>query len=395
MSTSSRALVLSVASLLAWGGCSSSSNEPSAPIALDGGDAAVSPDGADAGTGDASDAPPGLKLVSRVTATTLLPGIPVAAAYNAGTKKVYFACRTPAGGSAGIAVVDDVTTAVVGAITPPAPVASLAANPTTKIVYAAETSQVDVIDSATDTITAMVKMPDGSFPIAGLGVDEMHNQAYVLAAVPFMAQLFALGGATNMVTTLRPPLLTPAGLPPIAVDAVMQELFVLGVDSNSQGEIVTLDGPSGVPTKLASTDSRVDAEVSGIVPLGNGTAAVLLVKPGIVKGLQQKEVALPATFAPAGIAPCDFGNGPIAVVVGLGAGGGLEGYGVDTATGAEAPFAVPLTAGLPAGTIAARLVAAAPIPGGCEIYVNPTPEPMSGAYSPTETIKLAVTLAPP
>jgi hypothetical protein len=361
-------------------------------------DADASSDGADAGLDGADvaiEAAAGTPLTAAVTATIDLPGIPVAAAYNAGTKKAYFACGTPAGASAGVAVVDDGTNAVVATIATAAAVTSLAANSTTKIVYGAEGAQVDVIDSASDTISTTVKISDGS-TIVGLGVDELHDQTYVVTTTQGMTELFVIDGATGMLQSRRPPLLTPAGMPPVAIDGASQSVFVLGVDSNLEGEIVTLDGPSGAATGLAAVASKVDPSVSGIVSLGDGRAAILLVKPGLVRVLPNKDFGLPAALAPAGIAACNLGGGPVALVVGFGASGGLEGYGVDATTGALSPFGVPLAGGVPAGTTAARMLAAASLTGGgCEIYVDPTPDPNSAAaFSPTRTIKLTIATAP-
>jgi hypothetical protein len=398
----SRALVVSAAVVLACAGCGD--NKPSSTTP-DGGDAAspsdaadapTTPDGGDAASpSDATDVSGDVvivapTLIAALSATIALPGVPVAAAYNAGTKKAYFACQTPTKASAGVAVVDDVTNAIVATITSAAPLTSLAANATTKTVYGAEGAQVDVIDSATDTISKTVMIPDGS-TIAGLAGDEAHNRTYVVTTTPGGTELFVLDGATNMISSLRPPLLKPVGTPSVAVDDTTQKLFVLGVDSNNEGEIVTLDGPSGVPTSLATTNSMVDPSVSGVVPLGNGTATILFVKPAVVKGLEQRDITLPASFTPGGVAAADLGRGPITLVVGFGAGGALEGFGADTSTGALSPFGVPLDGGLPPNTTAALLLTAAPIPGGSEVYVSPTPDPKADAsFSPTETIKITV-----
>jgi hypothetical protein len=411
----SRAHFFVAAVVLAGASCSSSPNNPpkdasaghdggdagrdaadAPPAAHDGGDAApeVARDGGDAAPVDGADAvaaPPPLALTATVVATIGLPGIPVSAAYNAGTKKVYFACQTPAGASAGVAVVDDVMNKVVATITPAAVVTSLAANSATKTVYAAEGAALEIIDSATDTSKKTVPIPDGSV-IAGLAVDELHDQTYVVTTVQGGTELFVWDGPMQMLGSLRPPLLTPRGLPPVAVDGTSQLTFVLGVDSNMEGEVVMLDAPSGAPLRLATTKSKVDPGISGVVPIGGGSVAVLYVAPGVVQGVGRMDVALPASFSPAGIAAVDFGQGAIAVVAGFRAGGGLEGVGVDTTAGWVSPFAVPLAAALPAGTVAARLVTAAPVAGGSEVYVDATPDPKSSAaYAPTQTIKLTVT----
>jgi hypothetical protein len=394
---SARALVFSAAVVLVSAGCGRVKSHADASITPDGGDASSPSDAADApatadlADGDSSDVVAAPTLTAAVAATIALPGIPVVSAYNAGTKKAYFACQTPAKTSAGVAVVDDVTNEIVATIASTAPVTSLAANAVTKTIYGAEGAQIDVIDSTTDVISSTVKIPDGS-AIAGLAADEDHNRTYVITTMSGMTELFVLDGATSALSALRPPLLTPVGMPVVAVDGPTQQVFVLGVDSNNEGEIVTLDGPSGVPTRLATTSSRVDPSASGIVPLGHGTAAILLVKPALVKGLEQRDVVLPASFTPGGVAAVDLGSGSITLVTGFGAGGALEGFGADTSTGALSPFGVPLDGGLPPGTTATRLLTAAPIAAGSEVYVSPTPDPKSDApFSPTETIKLTVT----
>jgi hypothetical protein len=354
--------------------------------AHDGGDAAA----------DGSDAPVvGVALTAALVTAIDLPGIPVAAAYNGGTKKAYFACQTPAGASAGVAVVDDVMNKVVATITPAAVVTALAANATTKVVYAAEGAALEIFDSDADTSTKTVAIPDSS-TIAGLAVDEMHDKVYVVTTSDAGTEFFSLDGPTAVLTSLRQPLLRPVGMPVIAVDAPTQQVFILGVDSNSEGEVVTLDGPSAVPQHVVATAAtKVDPAIAGIVALGDGTAAILSVKPGVVQPLMRKNVTLPASFVPAGFAAADLGQGTIVLVAGFTANGGLEGLGVDTTTGALSPFDVPLAAGLPAGTTAARLLTAAPVAGGTELYVDPTPDPMStAAYAPTQTIKVTVTSAP-
>src|SRR5262249_23399965 len=157
-----------------------------------------------------------------------------------------------------------------------------------KTIYGAEGSMLDIIDGTTDKIVATETLSDGS-TIVGLGVDEAHGRTYMVTTKDGMTELFALeDGPLHILDPLRPPLLTPRGQSPIAVDGPGQQVFVLGVDSNGEGEIVTLDGPSGAPTHLAQTSSHVDPSVSGIVLLGDATAANLLVKPNIVKPLGRK-----------------------------------------------------------------------------------------------------------
>jgi hypothetical protein len=399
--TTTRALILGAAAALACAACSSSSNAPNftfdASVPHDGSsDAPKALDAHDGGDA-ATDAPVvGVTLTAALVTAIDLPGIPVAAAYNGGTKKAYFACQTPAGASAGVAVVDDVMNKVVATITPAAAVTALGANATTKVVYAAEGASLEVFDSAADTSTKTVAIPDGSI-IAGLAVDEMHDQTYIVTTSAAGTGFFMLDGPTAMLTSLRMPLLRPVGMPVVAVDGPTQQVFILGVDSNSEGEVVTLDGPSAVPQHVVATASlKVDPAVAGIVAVGGGTAAILSVKPGVVQPLMRKNVALPVSFAPAGFAAADLGQGTIVLVAGFRADGGLEGLGVDTTTGALSPFDVPLPAGLPAATTAARLLTAAPVAGGTELYVDPTPDPTStAAYTPTQTIKLTVTSAAP
>ncbi|HVU49643.1 MAG TPA: hypothetical protein VHL80_03090 [Polyangia bacterium] len=394
--TPTRAFVLSAAAALACGACSSSSNAPNidAPVSHDG-----PSDRADVGPeadgGDGADAPGDGPAPPTLTAAFVkaidLPGIPVGAAYNAGTKKAYFACVTPAGASAGVAVVDDVQDEVVATITPAAAVSSLAADATTKVVYAAEGAAIEVIDSARDVVAKTVTIPDGSI-IAGLAVDESHDKTYVVTTGVGGTELFVLDGPTATLTSLRQPLLAPVGMPVAAVDGPTQQLFILGNDSQAEGLVVTLDAPSGVPTHVFATPGKLDPAVSGVVLLGGGGAALLAVSPGVVEGLMQGEFTLPAAFKPAGVTAADLGQGPIVLVAGLRAGGGLEGLGVDTSTGGISPFQVPLAADLPASTTAARLLTAAPVSRGSEVYVTPTPDPKSGAaYAPAQALKLIVT----
>jgi hypothetical protein len=333
-------------------------------------------------------------LTAALITTIPLPGIPTVAAYNAGTKKAYFGCQTQMETSAGVAVVDDSTNTVVGTIITSNPVTNLVANATTKMIYGVELDQLDVIDSATDTITAMVKTPDGS-AIAGLAVDETRNRIYVIASNVGGAGLSVLDGAQNTLGAATSVLLRPTGTPPIAVDATTQRVFVLGVDSNSAGLVVTLDGTSGIPQSIASTKSQVSPAVSGIVSLGDGTAAILLVSPSVVKHLGHVDVALPTTFTPTGITGGDVRSGPSVIVVGFGSDGQSLGYGVDTSTGAVSPFSLALAGGLPLDMVAAEILTAEAITSGSEVYIDLKPNPSSGVlFGPAETIKIRLTRAP-
>jgi hypothetical protein len=334
-------------------------------------------------------------LTAVLLATIPLPGMPTAATYNAGTKKAYFGCQTQAKTSAGLAVVDNDTNAVVTTLMPVDPVTSLVANATTKMVYGVERDQIDVIDSMTDTITAMVQTPDQS-AIAGLAVDETHNRIYVIASNNAgAANLYVLDGVLNTLSTPTPVLLTPAGAPPIAVDPVTQKVFVLGLDSNATGLIVTVDGTNGVPQSIESTASKVDPLASGVVSLGDGTAAILLVSPGIVKRLEHLEVALPASFTPTGVAVVGAGFAPSVLVVGFGADGQPQGYGVATSNGTLSPFSLALAGSLSPGTVADQILTGAAIAGGSEFYVDVKPDAASGTtFGPTETIKMKLTTTP-
>jgi hypothetical protein len=324
--------------------------------------------GADADADDFVDAAP-VTLAAAVVTTIALPGVPTVAAYNAGTKKVYFGCQTPAKTSAGVAVVDDVTNTVVATIAVAAPLTSLVANGTTKKMYGVEGDQIDVIDSATDTITTKVATPDQT-PIAGLAVDEAHDRVYVVASSGGTTSLYALDGALNTLAAPTPVLLSPEGAPPIAVDPVTQKVFVLGVDSNQEGLVVTFDGPSGIPLGLATTKSRVSASASAVMSLGDGTAAMLLVSPSVVGHLGHMDVSLPDPFTPTAVVELDFGAGPSVVVVGTLAGAPAQGYAVAPGNGALSPFSLDGDGAVFANEAAQQIIAAAPIAGGTELFVD-------------------------
>lgn len=380
-----KAAISMLATMVAAAACSSS------PGASPDGAAGAGGDGAAEHGSDAIGAAP--KLATSLVATIALPGAPIAAAYNAGTKKVYFACQTPAGASAGVAVVDDTTNTMVTKVMPSGLVTSLAANATTKKIYGVEADQVDVIDSAFDALVATVKIPDGGL-IAGLAVDELHDAVYVVATLGGASTLYLLDGETNMMKALRGVLLTPTGAPPIAVDGATQKVFVLGVDSNDAGLVVMFDGISGQPQKLTPSDSQVSPTASGIIPLGDGTVDALLLAPNIIKRIGRGDVSLPGAFTPTGVAAGDLGRGPGAIVIGVGADGQPQGLDVDAATGAIEPFSLDLGAGVFVGTVAGQIVAAAPVAGGSEFYVDERPVGDAGAASPAETLKITVTAAP-
>jgi hypothetical protein len=349
----------------------------------------VTTDGA-AGTGGSTD---GGTLTSKLVKAIALPGMPTVSTYNSGTKKAYFACQTTANVSVGVAVVDDATNAVVSTIMLTGPVTGLAANATTKLVYASEGDQVDVIDSATDKVTTTVKTPDGAL-ISGVTVDETHNLVYAVAVVTNTTNLYVLDGATNMMRIVRQVLLYPSGAPPIAVDEAMQLVFVLGADSNGAGEMVAIDGVSGTPQKLSTSDSIVSASASGVVALGNGQAAALLLGPNILEGLYRPDIKLADGFTPTGIAAAGVHGGRNIIVVGFGADGGSQILVFDAVTGLPSSSALALGSGAAATTVAAGVLAAEPIAGGTELYVDeedPKSNPPSG---PPETLKIELTTAP-
>jgi hypothetical protein len=382
---------------LATSACGSSSNAPAPQT--DGGGAdgdASTVDGPVDAAVDAVDAADdaATTLTAAPVTTIVLPGIPMVAAYNAGTKKAYFACQTQAKASAGVAVVDDTTNAVVATILPASPLTSLAANATTKKIYGVEGDQIDVIDSATDAITAMVETPDQAL-ISGLAVDETHNRIYAVGTLAGATRLYVLDGAMNTITAGTPVLLTPTGAVPVAVDAATQRVFVLGVDSNQSGVIVTLDGTSGSPLDISFATSKVDPAASSIVPMGDGTAASLLVSPGIIDHLDHLAVMLPTTFTPSGVTVASFGAGTRVLVVGFDGSGVSDGYVAELLSGTLSPFSLDLGGGAFANTVAAQLLVGKAIAGGSEAYVDVKPAPVGGpAFAPAATLKVTLTAAP-
>jgi hypothetical protein len=354
----------------------------------DAGDAAPADHPSGDGGHDADGSGDAAKATATLVKAIALPGVPVATAYNGGTKKAYFACRSAAdaGVSTGIAVVDDATNTVVARIDGVGLVTQLAANATTRTVYAAEADQVDVIDSATDTVQATFKTPDGSL-IAGVAVDETHNLLYIVARKEPLTGLYALDGApagtdggatdagsadggTTGIRSIRNILLIPAGAPAVAVDEGMQRVFVMGADSNGAGLIVAFDGVTGVPQKLAASDSLVSATASGVVALGNGEAAALFLGPNIIKRLNLPDVKLPADFTPTGIARATGPGGGNVLIVGFGADGGSEVQVLDASSGVLSPLPLSIDGTAPAGTVAAGILTAAPLTGGTELYVD-------------------------
>jgi hypothetical protein len=359
-------------------------------VAEAGGDAADGSAGdiADTASEAARDAAP-LTLAATFGVTIPLPGIPTIAVYNEGTNRVYFGCVSQTKTSAGVAVVDDATNTVIATIPTVNPVTSVAANATTRMIYAAELDQIDVIDSTTDKITTMVTTPDQS-PIAGLAVDEAHNRIYAVSTTDVAASLYVLDGVLNTLAAPTPILLSPIGVPAIAVDGTTQKVFVLGVDSNTEGLVLTVDGPSGVPVDIENTASRVSASASGVVSLGDGTAAILLLSPGVVKHLGHDDLSLPDGFTPTGVAGISV-SGPSALVVGFGADRALRGYVVDPASDVLSPFSLPTGGDLAAGTIVEQVVPASAVLGYSELYLDLAPDATGTLpFGPAETIKVGL-----
>jgi hypothetical protein len=335
-----------------------------------------------------------VSLTATLVQTITLPGTPTVSTYNAATKKAYFACQDAAMASVGVAVVDNATNAVVATIMLTGPVTGLAANAATKTVYASENDQIDVIDGATDKVTATVKTPDGAL-IEGLAVDETRNLIYAVATKDPTSGLYVLDGASNTMRFIRGVLLNPKGSPPVAVDPAMQLVFVLGADSNGSGLIAAFDAVSGTPQRLAqSNDSQVSASASGVVALGGGKAAALLLGPNVLKGLGQPDVQLPAGFTPTGIAaaPATSG-GQNVIVVGFGADGGSQVLVVDAVTGLPSPFSLGLGGRALSTTVAAGVLTAAPILGGTELYVDELDPKSAPPTGPAETLKVDLSSA--
>jgi hypothetical protein len=376
---SKNALIPALAAVLAAGACGRLKPE-AGPVDAGG--------GTDLGTGATADVDASLAGATLVK-TIELPGLPMASAYNAGTKKAYFACQTPAKASAGVAVVDDTTNAVVATITVDGLVAGLAANATTKKVYAAERDQIQVIDSVTDTVTATVKTPDGAL-IEGLAVDEMHDLVYAVATQDPLTSLYVLDGATNTMRFVRGVLLMPTGSPPIAVDASTQRVFVLGADSNGSGLIIAVDGVTGVPQKLVTSDSEVSATASGIVALGADNAAALFLTPNLVKRLGDPDVQLPKNFTPKGIAVVGTGDGtdPSVIIDGFDSNGRSQVHVLDGTTGQLTAFDLSFGAGPFSTTVAAGLLVATRSAGGVELYIDEADPKMDPPSGPAQTTKV-------
>jgi hypothetical protein len=363
-----------------------------------GGDASAGTDGgtvgdvADAASSDATDAPAPVTPFSAAVVTRIpLPGTPTAATYNAGTKKAYFKCLTAAQVSAGIAVVDDTKNAVVANIPAPSPLTALASNATTKRVYGVVDDSVLVIDSAADTVTTTVPTPDHSM-IVGLTVDELHDQVFVISKGAVVAYLYAFDGKTNSFGAAHQILLNPVGTPPLAVDGAAQKVFILGADSNMQGEEVTVNAMTGTPVKLTTTDKMVSPSGSGIVALGDGTAALVFVSPGFVKVLEHGEFPLPATFTPTSVALLPLATRANVLVLGFGASGEPLGYTVDPS--ATKPTSVTMALGddVFKTTTIQQVVVGASLPNGAELYLDAKPGPDSTAQlGPAETVKIALT----
>ncbi|HVZ72323.1 MAG TPA: hypothetical protein VHJ20_08105 [Polyangia bacterium] len=400
-----RASVVAVALALALSGCGGrpvvglpkvTLERPSegADGGLDGSSDGAADGAADADASDGGDAPveapPPLELAASLVAKIALPGAPITAAYNGGTQKTYVACRAAAdAGAVGpIAVVDDATNAVVKTIAPSAAVTALTTDGATKRVYAAEGDQVEVVDSTADMILATVKTPDGAV-LAGVAADEAHDKIFAVGTKDFATNLYVLDGATNVMTVLRAVLLTPRGAPAIAVDG-MNDVFVLGVDSNSSGLVVTFDETSGTPTHISTSDSMVSASASGVVSMGDGSASILFLGPGLVKRISLGDTQLPTAFTPTGVAGGDFGRGPMPVVVGFDDHGGASGYAVDTGAFTLSPFTLAFASAFGL-TVPAEVVTGAPRANGVELYVFEQALPPSTSSAPAEAVKIAVT----
>ncbi|MDB4982274.1 MAG: hypothetical protein JWM82_3026, partial [Myxococcales bacterium] len=320
-----------------------------------------------------------------------LPGTPTVATYNGGTKRAYFGCVTPTNTTAGVAVVDDLTNTVVATIMPSQPFTALASNALTKKVYGVQGAQLDVIDGATNAIATTVQTPDQS-PISGLAVDEPNNLVYVLTKTATMANLYVVDGATNTFGASHQILLNPIGMPPIAVDGKTQSVFVLGADSNMFGEEVTVDGMTGAPKMLTTTNSMVSPSGSGIFSLGDGTAALVFVSPGLVKLLGHADVLLPTTFTPTGVTVMDAGERRDVILVGLGSDGVPVGYRIAGSDETLSTFSLALGGDVFAKTIPGQVLTAAPLPNGTELYLDLAPDPKTGSPpGPAETIKIELT----
>ena len=305
-----------------------------------------------------------------------LAGSASALTYNTGTKKAYvgLSAVSDAGYTvpAGIAVASDASNAVTSTIATSGLVVALAANGTTSKVYASEQTQIDVIDSATDTITTTVPVP-GNDNAQGMAVDLARNLVYVLGG----SQVYVLDGATNVFRAMGYPFTGFAapiaaftgGKSAIAYDATTATLYVIGLDSSLNGVVQAINATTGV----AGTQTSLMADQPTSVVALPGGAAVTVVDSsggsGVVLVGQSPTVT---SYVASSLAVC----GTTLAVVGSDSTGlaAFQAF-TPTATALGAPVTPDPSALQLNGAVPANLVAAGASGTGCSFYGTYTYNP--------------------
>ena len=192
-----------------------------------------------------------------------------------------------------------------GNVTTPNVVVAFASNGTTSTVYASEQTVIDVINSATDTITTAVTVPNNE-QAQGFAVDETNNVVYVLGG----SHIYALSGAANTFgatpiafTGMTPPTADfTGGKPSLALDSTTGTLYAIGLDSSLNGVIQSFNASAGTPIQSYALMTN---QPTAIVASPTGGAVASVVSASNTFGVLLVGQTVTATsFVPASIARC-------------------------------------------------------------------------------------------
>jgi YVTN family beta-propeller protein len=181
---------------------------------------------------------------------TMIPATGIEDSYvavNSATNTVYL------GGTVGIGqnqitVVNGTTDTVTASIALAGPPQGIAVNPVTDTVYVsvnASPPAIDVIDGATNAVTATIPLPSQPGSNGGIAVDSATHLVYV--AEYYASEVVVINGATNTLSaTVNTGFNTyPEGL---AVDATSDVVWV----ANELGSVIAINGTSDTVTQTVS-----------------------------------------------------------------------------------------------------------------------------------------------
>lgn len=183
-----------------------------------------------------------------------LPQFSSQVAVDPSTDTLYFAANS----DGQLSVVNGATGAVTARLNLGDSVRGVAVDPVTDMVYVGLFDNIDVINGATNKVTATIDQAEFSYP-SGVAVDAATNTVYVANSGPSGRDVVVINGATNKVKTTisTGPHVAPFG---IAVDSATDIVWV----AEENGNVIAIDGAKDTikNTVAAGDDGAVEVAVN-------------------------------------------------------------------------------------------------------------------------------------